>query len=125
MQTLTYDKSPENYDPRELARRADFAADYLCDKIFNIIALGVSAYAKSCTFKTPVVTRQPDHSFQVFGDMVLDDSLSFHYTATVGVANTDDSIRIVADDTQHSVIVAPLNTLGVSQAISNLLNRLC
>lgn len=125
METLTYDKSPEDYNPRELARRADFAADYLCDKIFNIIALGVSTYARSCTFKTPVVTRQPDHSFQVFGDMVLDDSLSFHYTATVGVANTDDSIRIGADDSQHSVIVAPLTTLGVSQAIANLLNRLC
>lgn len=125
METITYDKSPEHYDPRELARRADFAADYLCDKIFNIITLGVSAYARSCTFKTPVVTRQSDHSFQVFGDMVLDDSLSFHYTATVGVANTDDSIRIGADDSQHSVIVAPLNTLGVSNAISNLLNRLC
>lgn len=125
METLTYDKSPEDYNPRELARRADFAADYLCDKIFNIIALGVSTYANSCTFKTPVVTRQSDHSLQVFGDMVLDDSLSFHYTATVGVANTDDSIRIGADDSQHSVIVAPLNTLGVSQAIANLLNRLC
>lgn len=125
METLTYDKSPEDYDPRELARRADFAADYLGDKIFNIIALGVSTYAKSCTFKTPVITRQSDHSLQVFGDMVLDDSLSFHYTATVGVANTADSIRIVADDSQHSVVVAPLHTLGVSQAIANLLNRLC
>lgn len=123
MQTITYDKSPEHYDPRELARRADFAADYLCDKIFNIITLGVSAYARSCTFKTPVVTRQSDHSFQVFGDMVLDDSLSFLYTATVGVANTADSIRI--DDGSLQPVVAPLNTLGVSNAISNLLNRLC
>lgn len=124
METLTYDKSPEDYDPRELARRADFAADYLGDKIFNIIALGVSTYAKSCTFKTPVVTRQSDHSLQVFGDMVLDNSLEFHYTATVGVVNTADSIRIVADGSLQSV-VAPLNTLGVSQAIANLLNRLC
>lgn len=122
METLTYDKSPENYDPRELARRADFAADYLCDKIFNIISLGVSTYARSCTFKTPVVTRQPDHSFQVFGDMVLDDYLSFHYTATVGVANTDDSIRIADGSLQP--VVAPLTTLGVSNALANLLNRL-
>lgn len=123
MQTFTYDKLPQNYDTHELARRADFAADYLGDKIFNIIALGVSTYANSCTFKTPVVTRQSDHSLQVFGDMVLDNSLEFHYTATVGVANTADSIRIVADGSLQSV-VAPLNTLGVSQALANLLNRL-
>lgn len=118
MQTITYDRLPENYDTRELAERADIAATYLGNKVRHIIGQGVPAYIRCCTTDPPTISLQPDHSWTISGKVVFDDDGQvFRYTAKI-LAGESDTIKIIGDYSQG--VVVPLDPQSVCNAFLQL-----
>lgn len=118
METIIYDKLPENYDVSELAERADIASTYLGNKIRNIIANGVPRCFRFCTTTPPIVSLQPDHSWFVSGGLYVgqDDDIRFNYTAVL-LSSRPDYIRISRMGSHQAPKNVPLDSASIQAVI--------